>query len=324
MDFQAVPKVELHLHLDCSLSFEVVSFLQPEITVEKFRSGFIAPAKNENLAEVLRVIDNALALMQNEKALRLVTQDLFRQLAAENVKYAEIRFAPHLHTRSGLNAEEVVRIVDEAFRDCMSETGVQAGLVLCTLRHYSEEQSLETVRLVEKFLHSNVVALDLAADEAGFSIQPHVKAFQYAVANEIPRIAHCGEARGPESIRETLDLLKPMRLSHGVRCVEDPELVEELRDRQIHLEVCPTCNIQVNVFPAYADHPINQLYEAGLSVGINTDGRTLANVSLSDEYRKLAEVFGWGKAHFARCNSDALAASFLSEHHKRRLQKHFH
>ena len=318
---ELLPKVELHVHLDCCLSFDVVSRLIPGITREKYNKDFIGANKYKNLADFLKLIGSSLELMQTEEGLRLVTQDLFQQFKQENVIYAEIRFAPLLHLRQGLTPAEVVRIVEESVSQCVEETSIEARIILCTLRHHTKEQSMATVKLAEQFQGTRVAALDLSADEAGFSLEAHIPAFDYARKKGIHCTAHAGEAMGPGRVWETLEHLKPSRIGHGVRSIEDPKLVEELKKKNIHLEVCPTCNVQVDVFDTYADHPIDRLYNAGVSVGIDTDSRTLSNISLTDEYERLQQVFGWGAEHFLKCNQNALAAAFLPAEIKEILEE---
>lgn len=320
MDLAQLPKVELHLHLDCSLSYEVVSELRPSITRAEFERDFIAPAKCTNLADFLRRAPQGVALMQTEPELQRVTQDLFQQLRRDGVIYAELRFAPLLHTDRGLQPADVVEIVEGEMAKASAATGVEARLILCTLRHFSRAQSLQTVQLVERFLGTHVVALDIAGDEAGYPLDAHRPAFQYAIERDIPCIAHAGEAKGPESIWETLKYFQPARLGHGVRSIEDPELLDHLRRQNVHLEVCPSCNVQIDVYDRYTDHPIDLLYAAGLSVGVSTDGRTLTNISLTQEYERLAQVFGWGTTHFLQCNLNALRAAFLPASAKQRLE----
>ena len=320
MDCSALAKVELHLHLDCSLSYTVVSRLNPSITQEEYLRDFIAPVRCTNLADFLTRALKGIALMQTEEQLRLVTLDVFEQLQRDNVLYAEIRFAPLLHTEKGLPAESVVEIVEEAAAKASQASGIEARLILCTLRHFSTEQSLQTVKLVERFKGSHVAALDIAGDEAGFPFDAHIPAFQYAAQNGIPRTAHAGEARGADSVWETLRHLRPSRIGHGVRSIEDPALVEHLKREQIHLEVCPTSNLQTNIYDGYADHPISKLYQAGLSLGVNTDTRTITNITLTQEYEKLHQVFGWDEDHFLQCNLNAVRAAFLPEPVKQRLE----
>ena len=247
MSIHHLPKVELHLHLDCSLSYKVVSQLNPSVTHNEYLETFIAPAKCTNLADCLTRALKGIELMQTEEQLRLVTQDLFAQLVQDNVLYAEIRFAPLLHTEQGLSAQDVVRVVEAAVSESIKATGVEARLILCTLRHFSQTQSLDTVKLVVQFKDTYVVGFDIAGDEAGFPIDAHITAFQYAAAHNIPCTAHAGEARGSNSIWETLQHFHPLRLGHGVRSIEDPALLEHLRQHNIHLEICPTCNVQTDV-----------------------------------------------------------------------------
>ena len=313
MNFARLPKVELHLHLDCSLSYAVVARLAPSVTPAEYRDRFIAPAKCTNLADFLTRPPRSVALMQTEAALRLVTHDVFAQMAQDGVLYAEVRFAPLLHTEGGLSPRAVVEAVEAATAEATRQTGVEGRLILCTLRHFSAEQSLTTVKLVEQFKGTLVAGFDIAADEAGFPIDAHVAAFRYAHAAGLPCTAHAGEARGPASVWETLEGFGPSRLGHGVRSIEDPALLAHLRRHGVHLEVCPTSNIQTNVYADYPDHPVDRLYQAGLSVGINTDARTVTDITLTGEYAKLHAVFGWGPAHFLRCNLAALEAAFVPE-----------
>jgi adenosine deaminase len=285
----------------------------------EFDSNFIAPPKCLSLPDLLTRALKGIALMQTEQQLRLVTRDLFEQLALENVIYAEIRFAPLLHTQQGLTPEAVVDIVDDAATKASEATGVEASLILCTLRHFTAEQSLQTVKLVERFRGRRVVALDIAGDEAGFPVDAHIPAFHHAISERILRTAHAGEARGATSVWETLKHFRPARIGHGVRSIQDPHLVQHLRERRIHLEVCPTCNVQTNIYDTYADHPVHRLYESGVSVGINTDGRTMSNVTLTREYEALRRTFGWQAEDFKMCNMNALEASFASENLKKSL-----
>lgn len=313
MNFQQFPKVELHLHLDCSLSYGVVSRLDPSVTHQQYLESFVAPSKCSDLADLLSRALKGIELMQTEDQLRLVTLDLFEQLRRDNTLYAEIRFAPLLHTGAGLSGQDVLEIVEGAARTASQASGVEARLILCTLRHFSESQSLQTAKLVQQFKNTYVVGFDIAGDEADYPIDAHILAFQYAVAHNIPCTAHAGEARGPESVWEVLQNFHPSRLGHGVRSIEDPSLMEHLRQRDIHLEICPTCNVQTDMYPEYADHSIHALYEVGISLGVNTDTRTMTPITLSEEYAKLHRTFGWGRNHFLRCNLNALRAAFIPE-----------
>ena len=320
MDFIALPKVELHLHLDCSLSHQVVSRIAPGISAAQFRRDFIAPGKCHDLAQYLSHAQHSIRLMQTVEQLEWVTTDLVEQLRRENIVYAEIRFAPLLHTQQGLSGEEVVEAVSGALALAMAQSGLEARLILCTLRHFSAAQSLETARLAARFREGLVVGFDIAGDESGYPLDNHVAAFQYAHEQGIPCTAHAGEACGADSVWETLRLLKPQRLGHGVRSWEDPQLVKHLRAHGIHLELCPTSNIQTGVYEDISQHPAHHFRAMGLSLSINTDGRTLSNTSLSAEYQKLHRAFSWGEDAFRQSNQSALDAAFIPENLKEELR----
>jgi adenosine deaminase len=310
----ALSKIELHLHLDCSLSYAAVARLAPGVTHEEYLSEYVAPARCTNLADFLARSPKGIGLMQEEEALRLVTEDVFQQLRADNVLYAEIRFAPLLHLERGLTAERVVEIVNEATERMIGETGLEARLILCTMRHFTEEQSMQTVRLVEAFRGTRVAAIDIAGDEAGFPITAHVKAYDYARERGLCRTAHAGEALGPESVWDTLRLLQPTRIGHGTRSIEDPELVAHLRDHAIHLELCPSSNVQI--IPSLGDlewHPLDRLYRAQVPLSISTDSRMLTPTTLTREYEEVRRVFGWNAVDFLRTNLMAVDAAFVDD-----------
>ena len=318
----SLPKIELHLHLDCSLSLKVVKQLRPHITEKEYNQSFIAPDKCTDLATFLRCASSGIELMQTEEELRAVVKDLFVQLKRDNVIYAEIRFAPLQHLGKGLSSEEAVEIVAESANDSINSTGIKAGIILCTLRHYNEGQSFQTIKLVERYIKNTiVVGFDIAANEAGYPIEAHKKAFEYAIKKDIPRTAHAGEAKGAESVWDTLRYFKPQRIGHGVRSIEDEELIDFLVNNEIHLEICPTCNIQTDVFKEYSDHPIDFLYNSGVSVGVNTDARSLVNVTLTEEYIKLANVFGWEIEHFYKCSINSLSHAFITNDAKEELRQ---
>ncbi len=322
MELRSLPKIELHLHLDCSLSFQAVSALAPSVTREEYQRDYIAPGRCANLADFLSRAPKGFRLMQTEDSLRLVTEDVFQQLVEDGVIYAEIRFAPLLHTERGLSPERVVSVVERAVDCLIRETGMQAGMILCTLRHFTEAQSMLTAELVEKFRGSRVVALDLAGDESGFPLDAHVGAYRYAREHGLFRTAHAGEGLGPESVWETLRLLDPQRIGHGTRSIEDPKLVEHLREKRIHLELCPTANVQIiPSIGSMEEHPIDRLYRAGVSLNVNSDSRMLTPTTLAREYESLQRVFNWTKQDLLHANLMGLNAAFVEGEVSQHLRK---
>jgi adenosine deaminase len=317
---QSFPKIELHLHLDCSLSFAAVIRLNPGVSRAEYERDYIAPARCPDLATYLKRAPMGFRLMQTGPALAFVVEDLFEQLAADGVIYAELRFAPLQHTEQGLSPEEVVAAVDRATETMIQVTGIEARIILCTLRHFSLAQSMATVELVKRFQGSHVVALDLAGDEGGYPLDAHRPAFQYAIDQGLFRTAHAGEARGPESVWETLRDLYPQRIGHGTRSIEDPKLVDHLWRSRVHLELCPSANVQIiPSIESWAQHPIDRLYRAGVRLNVNTDSRMLTPATLTGEYTGLERTFGWGDDEFLTTNLMAINAAFVESAIKEKL-----
>lgn len=321
MIVDTLPKVELHLHLDCSLSYKVVQRIDPSVTEEDYVRDFIAPQKCINLVDFLTRAIKGFTLMQTKEQLTWVVEDLFEQLAADHILYAEIRFAPFLHVQKGLTAYEVVEATEAALAHAVKKTGIEARLILCTLRHFSAEQSMETVQLVEQFKNTYVAGFDIAGDEAGYPVTNHIEAYKFAREHNIHCTAHAGESCGPESVWETLEHFGPSRIGHGARSAEDPTLIEHLKQHHVHLEICPCSNIQTNMYNTYKDHPIDYLYKSGVSINVNTDARTITNITLNNEYQNLHDNFGWTDVDFYRCNVSALNAAFIPDDLKIRLLK---
>jgi adenosine deaminase len=318
---QQLPKVELHVHLDCSLSFQVVQKLLPGTTQEEYNERFVAPENCGSLVEYIKCASASIDIMQTRKQLELVTLDFIEQLKADNIIYCEVRFAPLQHLKQGLTAKEVVETVNEAISKATADLEMEVRLILCSLRHFSEAQSLETVQLVHDFKGTNVVGFDLAADEAGYPVDEHKSAFEFARENEIPCTCHAGEACGPKNVWEAIDELHVQRIGHGVRSYEDSTLMEYLKEKDIHLEVCPTSNIKTGIYPKLANHNIDKIYRSGVSLSVNTDGRSLSNVSLFDEYKNLNTHFDWKLKDYLATNLFAIEAAFVDEETKTSLKK---
>lgn len=318
---EEIKKVELHVHLDTCLSFQYMQKISPGIGLDEFRATFIAPDRCRDLGDFISKIAPQIEILQTREAIELAVDDLYQQLAADNVIYAEIRFAPLLHTVLGLTGEEIVETVIAAMRHCSQLYSIEAGLLLCTLRHFTRQESLYTAGLVLKYLGRGVAGLDLAADEAGYSLENHIEAFELVRKAGGNVIAHAGEACGAVSIEETLNALQVSRIGHGVRCIEDQRVIERLIREEILLEICPSCNLVCNVFDAMENHPVHLLKQRGVRLNINTDARTVANITLNEEYQKLHDTFGWSYADFNRCNEDAINASFIDNVSKDRLIK---
>lgn len=312
-ELRALPKVELHLHLDCSMSFASVHALDPSVTPERYRAEFLAPRKCVNLVDYFRYLAPPLALLQSRRALTISTIDLLRQLDADGVVYAEIRFAPQLHRQTGLTTEAVVETVLAALDEGRKTYPVEARLILCTLRPDDTAQGLELVRIAESYRVQGVGGVDLAGDETGYGLSEHIPVFKRAAERGLNITAHAGEAGGAEKVREVVEQLGVRRVGHGVRSIEDEAVIALLLERDVHLEVCPSCNIQIDVFDRYEDHPVDRLVQLGVSLGVNTDARGPTDLTLTQEYGRLQQVFGWDGERLRRANLAAIERAFADD-----------
>lgn len=318
-----LPKLELHLHLDgCARpatlrELAVERGLPPPLDAE-----VIAPPQCDDLRDYILRIDRALDLLQDAPALARVSREVVEDLADDGVVYAEIRFAPQLHTRLGLSMQAVLDTVAEAVAEASAATGVETRLILCALRHQPVEVGEAVAELgVANRPRGQVAALDLAGDEGRFEGAPFARAFDLARRGGLRRTVHAGEARGPTSIREALDSLGAERIGHGVRIVGDAALMDEVRRRGLALETCPTSNVQTRAVRTLADHPADALLRAGLRVTVNCDGHTATPTSLSREWARLAGQFGWNLTEFAAVTRHALDAAFIDAATRRRLEQ---
>ncbi len=313
--------VELHLHMDICMSFEAVASLDPTVDIGTYRREFVGPRRFDSFTAFLASTERHVDLLQTEQGLRTCMRDLRAQLAADDALHAEPRFAPLRHIEGDLTSREVCEIVVEEAR-AWQQDGLSCAVILCALRHYTEAQSIETAQLCTA-LHADdlPVAFDLAGDEAGYPLTTHLPAFGIVRGADVPFTVHAGESAGPESVREVLDHLEPRRISHGIRAVEDPDLVARLVREGVHLEACPSSNVQISVVPSMAEHPIDALAEAGVSIGISTDQRGITDTTVTEEMRRLVDAFGWDRAVLARRQLDALEAAFVTEPERARLRE---
>lgn len=313
-----MPKVELHVHLDGSLDIDLAKRLSL-LDDDEIISNMIAKDKCIDLNDYLTKFSFPCSLMQSKNNLIKVAEALGKNFEKENVIYAEVRFAPLKHTLEGLSLDDVVTSVIEGFSNCKTKV----NLILCMMRNDTFSDNLKVVDLAEKYLGNGVVALDLAGAEALYPTADFAELFSIVKSKNIPFTIHAGEADGVSSINAAIDI-GTMRIGHGIRCLEDNETVNLIKEKEILLEVCPTSNVQTNVVDTISNHPIGKLKDMGIKVCINTDNRTVSNTTLSKEYKLLQDELGFTFDDLVQCNVNAINGSFLSKEEKRYLlQKYY-
>jgi adenosine deaminase len=338
---RAVPKVLLHDHLDGGLRPQTVLELAREIgyhdlpgdNVEELTRRLTEGAHRGHLEIYLDAFRHTVAVMQTPDALRRVAAECAADLAADGVVYAEVRFAPELHTERGLSLDEVVEAVLDGFREGSASAaregrGITVYALLTAMR--TAARSLEIAELAVRHRDEGVVGFDIAGAEAGWPPSRHLDAFQYLKRENFHITIHAGEAFGLPSIWEAVQWCGTERLGHGVRIVDDIEispagavrlgrLAAYIRDRRIPLEMCPTSNVQTGAAPSIAEHPIRILRQLQFRVTVNTDNRLMSQVTLSSEFHRLATEFGYGWSDVEWLTINAMKSAFAGFDERLRL-----
>jgi len=314
--------IDLHVHLDGSLSFDIVRKLaalqnMKQYTDKELIPKMVAPKDCQNLNDYLTKFDYPLELLQTKEALELCTYELLKLQQSQGLEYSEIRFAPQLHLQNGLTQEEVVEAVlkgRQKFQyklastngQSVSESGVtmQSGIILCCMRGADDKQNYKTVEVASEYKEKGITLLDLAGAEALFPTKNYKELFRYAESLKIPYTIHAGEADGPESIWYALEF-GARRIGHGVRCTQDKELMKRLMRDQIPLELCPTSNLNTKIFEKIEDYPIPELLDAGIKITINTDNMTVSDTTLARELKLVQETFRLSEEEMAGLQKNA-------------------
>ena len=313
--------VDLHLHLDGSLPLSCVRELARRARVElpaeeaALKALLTVSPTCRDLNEYLEKFDLPLRLLQTEENLTFATEALRRKLAADGVQYAEIRFAPQLHTREGLSQRQAAEAVLRGLRS----PGTAARVILCCMRGSdTHAANLETVNVAAALAENGVCAVDLAGAEALYPTAEFAAEFAAASAAYVPFTIHAGEAAGAESIRAAL-AFGASRIGHGVRATEDAALLAELAAKKIPLELCPTSNLNTALFSDLTEYPLKALTEAGVAFTVNTDNLTVSDTTLRQEYARLLSAGVLTEAQLKSVLMTAVSAVFADEKTKAAL-----
>lgn len=326
--------IDLHLHLDGSLSPEDVLSLAntagitlPTNSTEALRPLLQVEPNCRNLGEYLEKFDLPLQVLQTEKTIELSVYLLLKRLSAQGLCYAEIRFAPQLHQSCGLSQLQVVAAAVAGLNRGVAEFSMPAQLILCCMRGADNKPAnLETVRVAKEFLNKGVCAVDLAGNEAAYPTEDFADIFTFAKDMDIPYIIHAGEAAGPESISQALDL-GAKRIGHGVHAIEDTAVLARLQAEKIPLETCFTSNLQTKAVANENAYPLCEFLKQGIAVTVNTDNMTVSGTTLQNEYRLLQAQFGLSTDTLQAIACNAAEVAFLpagqKEHLKNQIKENF-
>jgi adenosine deaminase len=322
---EALPKAELHVHLDGSLRPGTMLELTREAGVPLPASDAASLAQvmraddSADLVEYLRRFDWTLAVMQTPEAMERIAYELAVDLAAENVRYAEIRYSPLLNTREGMSLDEAVAAPLRGLDRAAAETGIRTGLILCAIRSFEPALSIEMAELAVSWKGKGVVGFDLAGAEAGYPPRKHRDAFDLAAFANLPVTIHAGEAFGPESIHQALHQCGARRIGHGTRLEEDPDLMAYLTDFRVPLEICLTSNVQTRVAPTFAHHPLRRYFDAGLVVTLSTDNRLVSGTTMTQEFELAHRHHGFTWEELVEINRMGFQSAFLPHREREAL-----
>jgi len=324
-----MPKVELHVHLEGSIQPETLLLLArrnnvtlPYTTVEGLRQWY----KFTDFPHFVEIYLAISACICRPDDIEFIAREFLRGQAAQRIQHSEVTFSPYTHysTNRRIPFEDQLAALSRAREWAASELGIGVGCVFDIVRSARPvEHGLTVADWAISGMESGVVALGLGGLEAGNPPELFQEAFDRARAAGLPAVPHAGETAGAESVRGAIRTLKAQRIGHGVRCLEDPGLVAELRDRQIPLEVCPTSNVCLGVAPSLAEHPLPRLCDEDLYVTINSDDPSMFNTTLTDEYLRAAQILDCGVETLEQLAINAVRASLLPEPSRVEMERRF-
>ena len=316
---EAMPKAELHLHLDGSvrvgtaLELARTRGVDAPTTWRGMFGALVAPMPCRDQAELLRAFDLPIALMQDAEALERITAELVETKAAENVRYVEIRWGPLLHVARGLALEAGLEAVVRGAELAARRTGIVVRLIATALRSHDPDDNARMAEAASRFRDRGLTGWDLAGPEARFPDPlTHARAFEIARAGGLRVTVHAGEWGGAAQVRRALSV-DPERIAHGAAASEDATLVAELTARGIPLDLCPTSNVQAGIVPTLADHALARLHRAGAPVTLSTDDTTVSDVTLTVEYGRAVRDIGLTLPELWAIDRSALDVAFADE-----------
>lgn len=296
---QALPKTDLHVHLDGSLRLTTIMDLADARGVELPSQDPVELASHigvgrhmGSLEEYLKGFSITLSVLQDPDSLARAAFELAEDAHQENVRYMEVRYSPMLHLQGGMKLTEVVEAVTDGLRRAREVYSIKVNTILCGIRNISAESSYEMAELAVAYKGRGVVAFDLAGAEAQHPAKRHRAAFQLVRDNNINCTIHAGEAYGPQSIAQAIHVCGAHRIGHGCRLRENGDLLHYVNDHRIPLECCPSSNVQTGAVKDLPHHPLKFYFDLGLRVTVNTDNRLITDTTVSKELWRIHTELG--------------------------------
>jgi adenosine deaminase len=311
---------ELHVHLEGTAPPDLIRRLADRNGMTVPDGVFDGPDRFKwvDFLDFLRTYDRAATVIKTAEDYRDVTYEYLVSCARQGAIYVELLTSPDHALSVGLPPNEQQLGIAQGIDDARAQTGIEARMLLVAVRNFGVQAAVDIARAHADDRHPYIVGFNIAGDEAGYFPAQFAPAYAIARASGLGCTVHAGEHAGADSVREALTL-PVTRISHGVRAIEDPALVQEIADRGIVLEACPTSNVATQVFPSYEEHPLRRLYEAGVKVTLGSDDPPYFGASIGGEYAVARERLGFGEGELERITRIAIEASFADDALKRAL-----
>ena len=318
--------IDIHVHLAGSLRPEtIVAYAKeqgvplPTYNAKELESYLMAPEKCVERSEYYDLCDMTDWILQDRRSIRQTVSELVQDLDAQGVLYAEIRFVPSLCTTRGLRQEAAVEAAVEGLQRGMRlSENIKANLILSIHPAMDERETFETIVEAEKFLGRGVCGLDIFINEDLYTSDACDWMFGLIRDEQIPFTVHAGEYTTQSIVKAIGHGAK--RISQSVKLLDDPELMDKMKQLRVPLEMCPLTNIHLDLVPAYGKHPIRKLYEAGIRVCVGSDHQKVSGTTLKQEYRRLMKYLGFSKEDVYQMNLNAIDGAFISEEEKDALR----
>ena len=315
MSYRDYPKVELHLHIEGAAPPAFVRGLAQEKGVDL--TGVFAADGSYSYTDFwhfLKVYEAATSVLTGPEDYARLTRAVLAESAAAGVVYSETFLSPDFCGGRDVGAwTDYLHAIREAAEEAERQDGITLrGIVTC-IRHFGPGKAKETALCAAETAGDWLVGFGIAGDEKAGRPGDFAYAFDMAREAGLRLTAHAGEWGGPDSVRDALRDLKVERIGHGVRAIEDPALVDRLAEDGVVLEVCPGSNVALGIYPTWTDHPVARLREKGVKVTVSTDDPPFFHTTMTHEFDRLADAFGWKEGDFAALNRTALDAAFCDE-----------
>ncbi len=315
------PKAELHVHIEGAIKPKLARQLAKKNNINLPSSIF---ADEDNYAwkdffHFMKAYDVVAGLIRSPEDCALVVYEYLKQSASEGVLYNELIISPTHFALQGMSYLEMLEGAKQGIDQAKKESGIQTRLLIAAVRHEGVDVVEKVVQEMIDYPDPTVVGLNLAGDEVNFPPKLFKDSFHAAHKAGYGCVAHAGEVVGPESVWEAIDSLPVARIGHGVRSVEDPDLMKELIKRSITLEVCPSSNVALGVYPSYDEHPLRKLFEAGIKITLNSDDPYFFNTTIGKEYQIAFDEFRLSETNLIKITQTAIENSFADQATKEAL-----